>query len=65
MVEYDPVTKWLAKHTEEVSKYAGQCIGIDKHDFKIVASGTTSVEVVRAAQKIDPRIEIILYKVPI
>jgi hypothetical protein len=63
-IEIDPVTKWLAEHSDEVSKFAGQCIGIDKHNYGIVASGTTSTEVVIAAQKIDPEKEIILYKVP-
>lgn len=64
-IEYDPVTRWLAKHSKEVSKFAGQYIGIEKHDFRIVASGATSTEVEYAAQKNDPNIEIILYKVPL
>src|ERR671919_3162297 len=59
----DPVTAWLANHSTEVSKFAGLCIGIDKNYYKIVTSGTTSTQVIRAAQKIDPKMEIILYKV--
>jgi hypothetical protein len=63
-IEYDPLTDWLTKHSEEVSKFAGQCIGIDKRDFKIVASGRTPTEVMDVAQKIDPKIEIALCEVP-
>ena len=53
-----------AEHSDEVLKFAGQCIAIDKHNYGIIASGTTSTEVVYAAQNIAPEKEIILYKVP-
>jgi hypothetical protein len=61
----DPVTAWLANHSSEVSKFAGQCIGIDKNDYRIVTSGTTYTQVIRSAQELDPKIEVILYKVPL
>lgn len=61
-VKNDPTTEWMSKHPQEIFKHAGEYIAIS--NFKIVASGSTSTEVVRKVQKIDPNIIPRIMKVP-
>jgi hypothetical protein len=56
------VTEWMAKNPQKIFKYAGEYIAID--NFKVIASGTSSVEVMHKVEKIDPTIKPLIMKVP-
>ena len=55
----DPVTEWIARHQNELSKHAGKYIGLehtgtDSNSYRIVASGSTSTELVSKVQTNGP-----------
>jgi hypothetical protein len=60
----DPVTQWIADHSEEVNQHTDEYIGIDANNFRIVASSSSSTELFKRIQGIDSNIEIITFKVP-
>lgn len=61
-IKDDPVTEWMANNPHEIFKHAGQYIAIS--GFKVIAFGTTSVEVMNKVVKIDPTIRPLIMKVP-
>ena len=61
-IKNDPTTEWMAKNPKEIFKHAGRYIAVS--NFKVVASGSTSTEVIRKVQKIDPKVIPRIMKVP-
>ncbi len=61
-VKNDPTTEWMARNPQEIFKHAGRYIAVS--NFQVVASGSTSTEVIRKVQKIDPNIMPRIMKVP-
>ena len=61
-IKNDPTTEWMAKNPKEIFKHAGQYIAIS--NFQVVASGSSSTEVIRKVHQIDPNAKPRIMKVP-
>jgi hypothetical protein len=61
-IKNDPTTEWMSKHPQEIFKHAGQYIAIS--DFKVVASGRSSTEVIQKVHERDPKATPRIMKVP-